>query len=44
MSMIKNLEDIKKLGIRKFIEKEKNKWIKDSKIFCVHNKQYYPIK
>jgi hypothetical protein len=44
MSMIENLENVKKLGIRKFIEKEKKRWIKGSKIFCVHNKQYYSIK
>ena len=44
MSMIANLENIKKLGIRKFIEKEKKRWIKGGKIFCVHRKEYYPIK
>ncbi|MCP4609704.1 MAG: DUF3795 domain-containing protein [Planctomycetes bacterium] len=44
MSMIENLESIKKLGIRKFIEKEKKRWIKGGQIFCVHKKQYYPIK
>jgi hypothetical protein len=44
MSMIENLESIKKLGIRKFIEKEKKRWIKGNKIYCVHNKQYYQIK
>jgi len=42
--MIENLENIKKLGIRKFIEKEKKRWIKGNQIFCVHNKQYYSIK
>ncbi len=44
MSMIENLENIKKLGIRKFIEKEKKRWIKGNKIFCVHKKEYFPIK
>ena len=44
MSMIENLENIEKLGIRKFIEKEKKRWIKGNQIYCVHNKQYYPIK
>ncbi|MHC4242661.1 MAG: DUF3795 domain-containing protein [Planctomycetota bacterium] len=44
MSMIENLENIKKLGIRKFVEKEKKRWIKENQIFCVHNKQYYSIK
>jgi hypothetical protein len=44
MSMIENLENIKKLGIRKFIEKEKKRWIKGNQIYCVHNKQYYSFK
>ena len=44
MSMIENLENIRKNGIRKFIETEKEKWIKDNKIFCVHNKKYFDIK
>jgi len=44
MSMIENLENIKKLGIRKFIEREKKRWIKGNQIFCVHRKEYYPIK
>ena len=41
MSMIENLENIRKNGIRKFINKEKKRWIKGNKIFCVHNKKYY---
>jgi len=44
MSMIENLESIKEFGIRKFIEKEKKRWIKGNQIFCVHRKQYYKIK
>jgi hypothetical protein len=44
MSMIENLENIKKLGIRKFIEKEKKRWIKGNQIYCVHKKQYYSLK
>ena len=44
MSMIENLENIKKLGIRKFIEKEKKRWIKGNQIYCVHKKQYYSFK
>jgi hypothetical protein len=38
MSMIKNLESIKKLGIRKFIRNEKLKWacIECGGIICVH--------
>jgi hypothetical protein len=41
MSMIDNLGDIEKKGIRKFIHMEENKWIRGNKIFCVHNKKYY---
>ena len=41
MSMIENLENIEKKGIRKFIEQEKKRWIKKGKIFCVHDKKYY---
>ena len=44
MSMIENLENINKLGIRKFIEKEKKQWIKGNQIYCVHHKQYYSFK
>ena len=41
MSMIENLEFISKNGIRKFIKHEKQRWIKNKKVFCVHNKKYY---
>ena len=44
MSMIENLENIEKNGIRKFIDKEKKRWMKGDKIFCVHHKKYYEIK
>jgi len=44
MSMIENLTYIRDKGIRKFIQNEKQRWIKDSKIFCVHNKNYYDLK
>lgn len=43
MSMINNLKNIDKNGIKKFIEMEKDKWIKGNKIFCVHDKKYYNI-
>jgi hypothetical protein len=43
MSMIDNLNNIEKKGIRKFIKQEENKWIKGNKIFCVHNKKYFDI-
>lgn len=44
MSMIENLQNIKIFGIRKFIEKEKKRWIEGNKIYCVHKKQYYSLK
>ena len=44
MSMIDNLENIEKNGIRKFINDEKGKWIRGNEIFCVHNKNYYELK
>lgn len=44
MSMIKNLEFIKDKGIRKFIKNEKQKWIKNDKIFCVHRNKYFDLK
>jgi hypothetical protein len=43
MSMIDNLEFINQKGIRKFIRLEEKRWIKDNKIFCVHNKKYFYI-
>ena len=43
MSMIENLEFIHKKGIRYFIKREKERWIKNNKIFCVHKKEYYEI-
>jgi len=38
MSMLKNLEDIKEIGIRKFVENEKIRWKcpKCGEILCVH--------
>lgn len=43
MSMIENLENIKKKGIRKFVEDEEKRWVKGNKIFCVHRKKYFDI-
>lgn len=43
MSMIENLENIKKNGTRKFIKQEKKKWMKTGKVFCVHRKKYYDL-
>ena len=43
MSMIANLEFIHKKGIEMFVKQEKEKWMKDGTIFCIHNKEYYKI-
>ena len=43
MSMIENLEFIKKNGIRMFLKHEKQRWIHDNKIFCVHTKKYFEL-
>ena len=44
MSMLENLEIIDKKGITKFLEGERRRWIRGGKVFCVHNKRYYPLK
>lgn len=44
MSMLDNLEYIEKQGIRKFIQKEEKKWIKNNMVYCVHRKEYYAFK
>jgi hypothetical protein len=43
MSMIENLENIKKNGIQKFLESERERWkcLKCGGIICVHNKKCY---
>lgn len=41
MSMINNLEYIKKNGINKFIKKEEKRWLRKSGVLCVHNKKIY---
>ena len=38
--MIDNLRFIDEKGIKKFIKEQKNKYIKENKIFCIHNKEY----
>ena len=43
MSMIDNLNEIEQKGIRRFIESEEKRWIKNGKIFCVHDKKYYDL-
>ena len=44
MNMLENLALIEKEEIRKFLEKEKGKWLKGGEIFCVHDGRYYQIK
>ena len=41
MSMLENLQFIEEFGIRKFIEQEKERWMREDSIFCVHHKKYY---
>ncbi len=41
MSQIDNLEYIRDKGIRKFLEKECRKWIREKGVFCVHDRRYY---
>ena len=41
MSEIENLEYIRDKGIKKFIEKESEKWISQKGILCVHDKKNY---
>ena len=43
MSMIENLNFVKKLGIEKFLENEEKKWSCPEGILCVHNKQCYKV-
>ena len=41
MSEIENLEYIRENGIRKFVERERRRWISEDGVFCVHDKQLY---
>ncbi len=41
MSEIANLEFIRDQGIRKFVAAERERWVSDRGIFCVHDGQYY---
>ena len=43
MSMINNLEYIKKHSIRKFVQRENKRWAKGDKVYCVHHHKYYKI-
>jgi len=44
MSEIENLEFIRDNGIRKFLERERKKYISDKGILCVHDKKFYGSK
>ena len=44
MSMIENLKIIEDKGIREFLKKQKSKYQKNNKIFCIHRKKYYDLK
>jgi hypothetical protein len=44
MSMLKNLEFIKKNGLRNFIIQQKKKYLKNKGVFCIHDKKLYPQK
>ena len=41
MSVIGNLEYIKKYGIQKFVRREEKKWVKGKQVLCVHDKKLY---
>ena len=41
MSEIENLNYIREKGIKKFLEKEREKWVCKQGVFCVHDKKYY---
>lgn len=43
MSMLENLENLEKIGIGKFLDDEKERWIKGDKVFCVHKKIYFDL-
>lgn len=43
MSMIDNLEYIKKNGVKKFIKKEEKRWVRKNGVICVHNKKIYKL-
>jgi len=42
MSEIDNLELIRDRGMEQFLEIEREKWLSDKGILCVHNGKYYP--
>lgn len=44
MSEIENLEFIRDHGIEAFLEMERERWVSDRGILCVHDRKYYPVK
>jgi hypothetical protein len=43
ISEIENLQEIRDIGLVKFLEKERMRWVSDNGVLCVHDKKYYPI-
>lgn len=43
MSEIENLIFIRDSGIEKFVEKENKRWVTEEGIYCVHDKNRYPL-
>ncbi len=41
MSEIENLDYIRDNGIRRFIEREHQRWVSDRGVLCVHDKKHY---
>lgn len=41
MSEIENLEFIRDRGIRRFLEREREKYLSEKGILCVHDKKFY---
>ncbi len=44
MSEIENLECIRDHGMERFLESERERWVADGCVFCVHDTNYYPIR
>jgi hypothetical protein len=44
MSLIGNLQAVKKEGKKKFLKVQEKSWIKSEGIICVHDKKVYPFK
>lgn len=44
MSEIENLECIRDHGMERFLERERERWVADGRVLCVHDKNYYPVR